>query len=267
MQPQKNTSKLKRYLMRSICNTIKMECEGFTRTKRLEEFDCRDKLKLIKTVEKRILIWDMRHKKHFDATALQSAWASVAAEMNKDVFSCKNAWKSLRDSYRYHMKLAKKAQGQAKSEDADWDPLADSKSKKDKESVKWRFAPHMEFLHQSTLNRSLAPVSTVFVGKLVKPKACPSSPGRPMQPTMPALQARPSPKAKPTPQARPVPEDRPVAQSRPISAYWESELNKLSPEDAETVEQKMTRLLWAETQALRLNSYLKEEEEDLYSLE
>ncbi|XP_034663423.1 uncharacterized protein LOC117898277 [Drosophila subobscura] len=237
-----------------------MENEGSTRTRRLEEFDCRDKLKLIKAVEKRNLIWDVANKKHFDSNALRSAWASVGAEMNKDVFSCKNAWKSLRDSYRYHMKMVAKGKAPVNNGDADWDPLADAKTR-DNISGRWRFAPHMEFLYQSVQNRPLAPVSTVFVGKVVKPKASPSPQGMSSPPAIPSPQARIPPQARTASQARPAP------QTRPICAYWESELNKLAPEDAETVEQKMTRLLWSETQALRLNAYLKEEDQDMYSLE
>lgn len=38
--------------------------------------------------------------------------------------------------------------------------------------------------------------------------------------------------------------------SRPLLAYWESELNMMSPEDAEEIEQKMTKFLWAEKAAL-----------------
>lgn len=38
--------------------------------------------------------------------------------------------------------------------------------------------------------------------------------------------------------------------ARPLLAYWESELNMMSPEDAEEVEQKMTKFLWAEKAAL-----------------
>ncbi|EDW38879.1 GL13785 [Drosophila persimilis] len=279
-----------------------MDGEGYTRARRLEEFDYKDKLKLINAVQKRTAIWDVRNKKHFDGNALRSSWEAVASEMNRDVFTCKNAWKSLRDSYRYHMKLAGK--GTVRRGSDEWDPLSD-KSPKENDGVKWRFAPHMEFLYPSPQKRSTANISTVFVGELVKPDTTPSpqvkrnkqpspspqakrsmppSPSpqakRSMQtrtslPAIPAPTARPSPPpARPSPPpARPAPQvvhrssAMPAPQTRPICAYWDSELNKLSPEDAEAVEQKMTRLLWAETQACRLNAYMKEEEDNVYTIE
>ncbi|XP_017144086.1 uncharacterized protein LOC108156869 [Drosophila miranda] len=260
-----------------------MDGEGYTRARRLEEFDYKDKLKLINAVQKRTTIWDVRNKKHFDGNALRSSWEAVASEMNRDVFTCKNAWKSLRDSYRYHMKLSGK--GTVRRGSDEWDPLA-HKNPKENDRVKWRFAPHMEFLYTYPQKRSTANISTVFVGELVKPDTTPSpqvkrnkqpSPSpqakRSMQtrtslPAMPAPTARPSPPpARTAPQVVHRSSAMPAPQTRPICAYWDSELNKLSPEDAEAVEQKMTRLLWAETQACRLNVYMKEEEDIVYTIE
>ncbi|KAH8293384.1 hypothetical protein KR054_000011 [Drosophila jambulina] len=42
-----------------------------------------------------------------------------------------------------------------------------------------------------------------------------------------------------------------TAPSRPIFAYWESLLNKMSPEDADAAEQQMTQTLWAEIAATK----------------
>ncbi|XP_022220340.2 uncharacterized protein LOC111072653 [Drosophila obscura] len=112
-----------------------------SKTSRVAEFDRDSKLDLIKAVEKRPVIWNLKDRKHFDTIASKSAWESVAAEIKKDANSCKIAWKSLKDSYRYHIKSATKKQlknGSAGGVQME-NPVAN-------ESVEWVFAPHMAFL-------------------------------------------------------------------------------------------------------------------------
>ncbi|XP_034670359.1 uncharacterized protein LOC117902908 [Drosophila subobscura] len=80
-------------------------------------------------------------------------WESVAAEMNKDIETCRNGWKSLRDSYRYHVKRV------AKSGSAGGVPIEGPVAS---DSIDWRFAPHMEFLPDLSSQRRTFSASSSF---------------------------------------------------------------------------------------------------------
>ncbi|XP_022230825.1 uncharacterized protein LOC111079820 [Drosophila obscura] len=116
------------------------------KNKRLAEFSQECKLLLIKSVEKRPVIWDLANKKHFDSIATKNAWDSVAREINKDVTICKMAWKSLKDSYRYHIKSASRSKSGSAGGIQMQNPVAN-------DGDEWMFAPHMAFLPDISAQR------------------------------------------------------------------------------------------------------------------
>ncbi|XP_017034488.1 uncharacterized protein [Drosophila kikkawai] len=108
---------------------------------RIEKFSARgEKMALINAVKAKPIMWDLNHKDHFNARHIKSAWEEVAAELQKDVSVCRNAWKSLRASMRYHQKMSitRKTSGSAAGSDVP-DPKAN-------DDYDWVFAPHMTFL-------------------------------------------------------------------------------------------------------------------------
>ncbi|BFF93226.1 uncharacterized protein DMAD_11117 [Drosophila madeirensis] len=113
-----------------------MEREKAKPNRRLGEFTDESKIKLIKEVKKDEIIWNLSHKQHSDANGIKCAWEFVAAEMNREIETCRNGWKSLRDSYRYHVKRVAKSGSAGVPIEG---PVAS-------DSIDWRFAPHMEFL-------------------------------------------------------------------------------------------------------------------------
>jgi len=54
------------------------------RQKRLQEFTSEEKVRLIKAVEERPVLWDLTHKKHFDAVFMKRTWEEVAVVMDND---------------------------------------------------------------------------------------------------------------------------------------------------------------------------------------
>ncbi|XP_037728699.1 uncharacterized protein LOC119559709 isoform X2 [Drosophila subpulchrella] len=108
------------------------------RQKRLQEFNSEEKVRLIQAVEERPVLWDLVHKKHFDAVFMKRTWEEIALVMDKDYNSCKLAWKSLRDSLKYHNKVRKQKSGSAGGD------LLEKPS--GKECAEWEFAPYMDFL-------------------------------------------------------------------------------------------------------------------------
>ncbi|XP_034476728.1 uncharacterized protein LOC117783433 isoform X2 [Drosophila innubila] len=107
--------------------------------KRLILFGNSDKIQLIQEVEKNRLLWDPSDKKHYDAVYIKSAWENIAEVLNRSVSDCKTAWKSLRDSYRYHRSVAtRKRQSTAGG--------AGSEQTKVSDGVEWHLAPYMAYL-------------------------------------------------------------------------------------------------------------------------
>ncbi|BFF93181.1 uncharacterized protein DMAD_11078 [Drosophila madeirensis] len=85
--------------------------------------------------------------------------------MNRDIETCRNGWKSLRDSYRYHVKRV------AKSGSAGGVPF---KGPVASDSIDWRFAPHMEFLPDLSYSKQQQLFETYRVG-LIESVAQPST--------------------------------------------------------------------------------------------
>ncbi|XP_034114773.2 zinc finger protein 699-like isoform X1 [Drosophila albomicans] len=120
--------------------------------KRLLRFDKNDKIRLIAAVRLRRLLWDVRDSEHKDLTCVKEAWQSVGAEMGREANECKVAWRSLRQSYRYHCKAANsRFNVDCDSDDdvdkGDVDPL-------ETPDIHWEFATHMVFLQEMSGKRS-----------------------------------------------------------------------------------------------------------------
>ncbi|KAM8702125.1 hypothetical protein ACLKA7_017690 [Drosophila subpalustris] len=118
-----------------------------TKSSRLNLFETADKILLINEVEERPIFWDLTDKKHFDSAMINTAWESVAETLNRSVTDCKLAWKSLRDSYRYHCKVAanKRRSGSAGG--------IGPEQPKANDEVEWKLAPYMAFLPELSLQR------------------------------------------------------------------------------------------------------------------
>lgn len=98
------------------------------RNHRCEDFGTDAKIALILAVQERPVLWDLNDKRHFDSACSKEAWISIGEQFNKSVHECRLAWKSLRDSYRYHQKRAAK------------------KKKKGNDEIDWHLAPYLSFL-------------------------------------------------------------------------------------------------------------------------
>ncbi|KAM8701450.1 hypothetical protein ACLKA7_000082, partial [Drosophila subpalustris] len=104
-----------------------------------------NKILLINEVEKRPILWDLTDRKHFDAVCIKNAWKSVAETLNRSEDECKVAWKSLRDSYRYHCKVAGKKSGSAGG--------VGPQQPRANDAVEWHLAPYMSFLPEMSSQR------------------------------------------------------------------------------------------------------------------
>ncbi|XP_017003822.2 uncharacterized protein [Drosophila takahashii] len=262
-----------------------------TRRSRLQAFKAEDKVMLIHAVQIKPILWDTNHKKHFHGPLLNQAWDKVAVEINRDVKSCKAAWKSLRDSYKYFRNL-KQEKGENSEENS---------------SVNWKFAENMAFLPNLTTSQRIKS-STFTKEEASKDQNQDQEPKYSHQKDFldsklsgsdeedsileevenelnnglsdndlsdnfndtnwPSKKRRydpPSP-ASSSPSQSPTPGQKmcdilskllqnqhqnPNVTKRPIFDYWESLLSKMPPEIADVVEQKMTKLLWAEQAALK----------------
>ncbi|KAL7739177.1 hypothetical protein ACLKA6_011932 [Drosophila palustris] len=115
---------------------------------RIDVIENEERIRLIEEVRERPIIWDLTDKKHFDATFIKSAWESIAEALNKPVQDCKSAWRSLRDSYKYHIKASEKKRAKSGSAGGvgPQPPMAN-------EAVEWHLAPYMAFLPELSMQR------------------------------------------------------------------------------------------------------------------
>ncbi|KAL7723541.1 hypothetical protein ACLKA6_000129 [Drosophila palustris] len=115
---------------------------------RIDVFENEERIRLIEEVRERPIIWDLTDKKHFDATFIKSARESIAEALNKPVQDCKSAWRSLRDSYKYHIKASEKKRAKSGSAGGvgPQPPMAN-------EAVEWHLAPYMAFLPELSMQR------------------------------------------------------------------------------------------------------------------
>ncbi|XP_018794142.1 PREDICTED: uncharacterized protein LOC108972117 [Bactrocera latifrons] len=92
------------------------------RQKRIRNFTTSEKRKLIKEVQEWPRIWDTKNVMHSNKNALEQAWVHISNSLGKSVNECKVGWISLRESYRYHVKVARKhKRGSARRETIDWE--------------------------------------------------------------------------------------------------------------------------------------------------
>ncbi|XP_060651535.1 uncharacterized protein LOC132788220 [Drosophila nasuta] len=99
--------------------------------RRMDTFRREDKIALIRAVQSHECLWKTTSKKPKEQNAIQHAWKRIGAQMNKEAYECKIAWRSIRDSLRYHRsKPAKKIS----SKDCECHP------------VDWEFAKYLTFL-------------------------------------------------------------------------------------------------------------------------
>jgi len=52
--------------------------------KRLQEFSSEEKVRFMQDVEVRPMLWDLTHKKHYDAVFIKRTWEEIALVMDKD---------------------------------------------------------------------------------------------------------------------------------------------------------------------------------------
>ncbi|XP_017967670.1 zinc finger protein interacting with ribonucleoprotein K [Drosophila navojoa] len=109
-------------------------------------FKREDKVQLIAAVKARRLLWDVRHNEHNAVMSIKAAWKSVAADLGRDPQECKVAWRSLRQSYRYHCKTAHTRLQQDDGDMDEADPL-------ETPDIQWEFAEDMSFLQDLLRNR------------------------------------------------------------------------------------------------------------------
>ncbi|XP_019844888.2 uncharacterized protein LOC105223516 [Bactrocera dorsalis] len=92
------------------------------RQKRVRNFTTGEKRKLIKEVEQWPRIWDTKNVMHSNKNALEQAWAHISKSLGKPVSECKVGWISLRESYRYHARVARRhKRGSAREDPIDWE--------------------------------------------------------------------------------------------------------------------------------------------------
>ncbi|KAL7723406.1 hypothetical protein ACLKA6_015980 [Drosophila palustris] len=235
-----------------------------------------DKILLINEVEKRPILWDLTDRKHFDAVCIKNAWKSVTETLNRSEDECKVAWKSLRDSNRYHCKVAGKKSGSAGG--------LGPQQPRANDAVEWHLAPYMSFLPEMSSQRR-----TFSSGINLCASQCSldldesnSSFNSFIEFDSNQLDADASTSCgessysyarnvkkrkleQPTPESDKVigvletmiakqetilqrPEPTPL---RSIVRYWDERLNEMSQEEAEAAEQEMTQVLWKHTNAAK----------------
>ncbi|XP_070852729.1 uncharacterized protein [Drosophila suzukii] len=234
-----------------------------------QEFSSEEKVSLIQAVEERPVLWDLTHKKHFDAVFMKRTWEEIALVIDKDYNSCKLAWKSLQDSLKYHNKVRKQKSGRAGGD------LLEKPS--GKECAEWEFAPYMDFLPDVSSQRSRATAISDEISiedwtldsTTISYSAAEAKLEAALEVEVPEELYTYGGGKKPTPKKRKLDgvgspavamcnmlgeflqhQRDNTTLSRPILAYWGGELNAMRPEDAARVEKKMTQLLWDEKESL-----------------
>ncbi|KAL7725027.1 hypothetical protein ACLKA6_002990 [Drosophila palustris] len=223
-----------------------------SKNSRLNLFITADKILLINEVEKRPILWDLTDRKHFVAVCIKNAWKSVAETLNRSEDECKVAWKSLRDSYRYHCKVAGKKSGSAggvgpqqpRANDAvEWQRrtfssginLCASQCGLDLDECNSSFNSFIEFDSNqldADASTSCGESSYSYARNVKKRKLEQPTPESDkvigVLETMIAKQETILQRPEPTP-------------LRSIVRYWDERLNEMSQEEAEAAEQEMTQ--------------------------
>ncbi|XP_055855003.1 uncharacterized protein LOC129918440 [Episyrphus balteatus] len=106
-----------------------------------KQFNFEEKKELCRLVELHPAIWKLQHKGHSNTEEVNSNWRSIAGEMCKTIEECRVAWKSLRDSLRYHS-VAKKKQKSGSAANAD----LNEENLSEESCIDWEFAEYLSFL-------------------------------------------------------------------------------------------------------------------------
>ncbi|XP_054091781.1 uncharacterized protein LOC128923539 [Zeugodacus cucurbitae] len=109
------------------------------RQKRIGNFTAGEKQNLIKEVEEWPRIWDITNVLHSNKNAVEQAWVHISNSLGKTVSECKAGWISLRESYRYHAKVARKHKSGSAGGEMLEEPLFS-------DTVDWEFVEEMAFL-------------------------------------------------------------------------------------------------------------------------
>ncbi|XP_036334831.1 uncharacterized protein LOC118745489 [Rhagoletis pomonella] len=109
------------------------------RQKRILNFAEEEKRQLIRGVKEWPRIWDITNPLHSNKNAVEQAWVHISNSLGKNVNECKAGWTSLRESYRYHARVARKH----KSGSAGGLMLEEPSFS---EAIDWEFAEEMAFL-------------------------------------------------------------------------------------------------------------------------
>ncbi|KAM8703144.1 hypothetical protein ACLKA7_007855 [Drosophila subpalustris] len=213
------------------------------------------KILLINEVEKRPILWDLTDRKHFDAVCIKNAWKSVAETLNRSEDECKVAWKSLRDSYRYHCKVAGKKSGSAGG--------VGPQQPRANDAVEWHLAPYMSFLPEMSSQRRSG-INLCASQCSLDLDESNSSFNSLIEFDSNQLDADASTSCgessysysrnvKKRKLEQPTPESDKVigVLARSIVRYWDERLNEMSQEEAEAAEQEMTQVLWKHTNAAK----------------
>ncbi|KAH8248429.1 hypothetical protein KR032_008044 [Drosophila birchii] len=122
--------------------------------KRKANFTIAEKSQLIQSVKKRTVLWDNNDLYHKDYDKVQAGWNAVSGEVKRPVLHCKEAWGSLRESYRYHFK--RDCANFQHLDGEDFDPLLATNK------IEWRFAEAMSFMPQPAIKRPRPPSPIVL---------------------------------------------------------------------------------------------------------
>ncbi|XP_067635094.1 uncharacterized protein [Eurosta solidaginis] len=76
--------------------------------KRVLNFTAEEKRALIREVKEWPRIWDTSDPLHCNKNAVDQAWVHLSSSLGKEVIESKDAWTSLRESYRYHARASKR---------------------------------------------------------------------------------------------------------------------------------------------------------------
>ncbi|XP_049306186.1 uncharacterized protein LOC125776696 isoform X3 [Bactrocera dorsalis] len=102
-------------------------------------FTTLEKCQLVNCVKEWHRIWDISNTLHCNKNAVNQSWLHISNALNKSVDECKSAWISMRESYRYHARVAHKNKS-----GSDGGEVLETPSFS--ENVDWVFAEEMSFL-------------------------------------------------------------------------------------------------------------------------
>ncbi|XP_039968278.1 uncharacterized protein LOC120780069 [Bactrocera tryoni] len=106
---------------------------------RMLNFTTLEKRQLVNCVKEWPRIWDISNTLHCNKNAVNQSWLHISNALEKSVDECKSAWISMRESYRYHARVANKNKS-----GSDGGEVLETPSFS--ENVDWELAEEMSFL-------------------------------------------------------------------------------------------------------------------------